>query len=295
MPRSLCRRVDEPQASSAVRGAGWLQAWVMAWLLALAWPALAQQAVPPLTARVTDLTGTLTPAQRQALETKLAELERSKGSQVAVLLVPTTQPESIEQFALRVAEAWRLGRKGVDDGVLLLVAKEDKALRIEVGYGLEGVIPDAVAKRIIADIMVPRFRAGDFAGGLDAGVDAISKLIAGEPLPPVPRQQAGESSTQVDLPVLLIFLLLAGGVLRALLGRLLGAGMAGGLAFFLTWWLVGSLLAGALLAMIVFVFTLAGGGGGLIHRGGGWGGGVGGGGFSGGGGGFGGGGASGRW
>lgn len=139
--------------------------------------------VPRLERRVTDLTGTLTDGERSALEQKLAAFERRKGSQIAVLIVPTTGPETIEQFGIRVAEAWRLGREGVDDGVLFLVAKEDRVLRLEVGYGLEGALPDATANRIVEDIVVPLFRVGDFDGGVNAGVDAMIGVIDGEPLP----------------------------------------------------------------------------------------------------------------
>ncbi len=130
--------------------------------------ALADVAVPPLKARVTDLTGTLSAQQQTALEQTLAAFEARKGSQIAVLIVPTTQPETVEQYALRVEETWKLGRKGVDDGALLVVAKDDRKLRIEVGYGLEGVLPDAIAKRIIAEDITPRFKQGDFYGGISA-------------------------------------------------------------------------------------------------------------------------------
>lgn len=271
----------------------------LALCLALAGPARGEVPVPPLSARVTDLTHTLSAEQRQALESRLAAFEAEKGSQLAVLLVPTTQPESIEQFSIRVAEAWKLGRKGVDDGVLLLVAKEDRALRIEVGYGLEGVIPDAVAKRVIEEIIVPRLRAGDFVGGVNAGAEALMNLVKGEALPaPVPQgaRHPGVAFFEDVLPVSLVLVFVVGSVLRALLGRLLGAGVASALAFAVGWWVLGSLLVAAVIAAIVFFITLAGGaGGGMVRGGGGGGGGFGGGGFSGGGGGFGGGGASGRW
>ena len=144
----------------------------------------AEVAVPPLKARVTDLTGTLSPSQRDTLERELQAFESRKGSQIAVLIVPTTRPEAIEQYSLRVAEAWKLGRKGADDGVLLLVAKDDRELRIEVGYGLEGVIPDAVAKRVVSEIIIPFFKQGDFYGGIHAGVVRLIRLVDGEPLPP---------------------------------------------------------------------------------------------------------------
>jgi uncharacterized protein len=264
--------------------------------LLLSWLALAEVAVPQLQARVTDLTATLTQAERAALEQRLAAFEAAKGSQIAVLIVPSTRPEGIEQYAIRVVESWRLGRKGVDDGVLLLVAKDDRVVRIEVGYGLEGVIPDAVAKRIIEERIVPRLHTGDFYGGLVAGVEAIIDRVSGEPLPPPARQaSSGAGFFEQVLPVAMMFVFVAGGLLRALLGRLLGAGVASAVAFFGAWLLLGSLLAALIIALIAFVITLAGvnlGGG---YGGGRWGGGLGGGGFSGGGGGFGGGGASGRW
>src|SRR3990172_8613367 len=158
-------------------------------LLLLCGAAQAEVAVPPLTQRVTDLTSTLDAQQIQTLASRLAEFEANKGAQLAVLIVPTTQPESIEQFGIRVVEAWKLGRKGVDDGALLLVAKDDRTLRIEVGYGLEGVIPDAIAKRIVSEIIVPRFREGDFAGGIRAGVEQMIRLVDGEPLPPPAEQR----------------------------------------------------------------------------------------------------------
>lgn len=254
---------------------------------AAAW---AQIAVPPLQSRVTDLTGSLDEATRASLENRLRELEQAKGSQLAVLLVPTTQPESIEQFGLRVAETWKLGRKGVDDGVLLLVAKDDRALRIEVGYGLEGAIPDAVAKRVIEEIIVPRFREGDFSGGVEAGARALARLIEGEALPPARGADGGVSGEDV-LSLAMMFIFVVGGILRAVFGALIGAAVAGGVAFLGAWWLLGSLGVGAVVGLLVFVLTLigianilgAGGGGGRS------------GGFGGGGGGFGGGGASGRW
>jgi uncharacterized protein len=146
--------------------------------------ALAQIAVPPLKARVTDLTGTFTREQATALEQTLAEFEKRKGTQIVVLLLPSVKPESIEQYGIRVGEAWKIGRKGIDDGLILIVAKEDRQLRFEVGYGLEGVIPDAIAKRVIEEDIVPRFRQGDFHGGVRAGVDRAMRLVEGEKLPP---------------------------------------------------------------------------------------------------------------
>ena len=158
--------------------------------LAIALVASAEVPVPPLKTRVTDLAGVLSVAQRDAIERTLADFESRKGSQIAVLIVPTTKPEEIAQYGIRVAEAWKLGRKGVDDGVLLLVAKNDRKVRIEVGRGLEGAIPDAVAKRIVAEIVTPRFKQGDFEGGIREGVDRIVKVIEGEPLPSPRRVSA---------------------------------------------------------------------------------------------------------
>ncbi|CAG4882855.1 conserved membrane protein of unknown function [Georgfuchsia toluolica] len=256
-------------------------------------------AIPPLAARVTDLTGTLTPEQKVQLENALAQVEAAKGAQVAILMLPTTQPETIEQFGIRLADAWKVGRKGVDDGVIVIVAKDDHHMRIEVGYGLEGAIPDAIAKRIVSDVMAPRFKQGDFYGGLQSAVDAIGKIINGEALPE-PRQRRGVNGFNLSdniIPVAMIFVFVIGGVLRAVLGRAAGASVGGVIAFFGAWLLLGSLFVAIIVALIAFVFTLAGGGrfGGPGMGGFGGGGFGGGGGFSGGGGGFGGGGASGRW
>ena len=155
--------------------------------------AWAQVPVPDLSQRVTDLTATLSAEQVSALENKLAAFEAKQGSQIAVLIVPTTQPEDIAQFGIRVADAWKIGRKNVDDGVILIVAKDDRKLRLEVGYGLEGAIPDAVAKRVIAETITPYFKSGDFAGGIDAGVTQLIGLIEGESLP-APSERAGCST-----------------------------------------------------------------------------------------------------
>lgn len=282
----------------------------LAWALvfaAIAWPLYAEVAVPPLKARVTDFTGTLTNAQRNALEERLAAFEARKGSQIAVLLVPTTHPESIEQYAIRVAEQWKLGRKGIDDGVLLLVAMKDRAVRIEVGYGLEGILPDAAAKRIIEDHIIPRFKLGDMSGGIHSGVERIMGTIEGEPLPAPKPRSAPRVSGWENLIVLGFFLVfVVGGVLRAMLGRVGGSGVVGAVAGFIAWFVIGSAIAALLIGIVLFVLSLFGGAAAPGYRGrhggwyptGGWssgGGGFGGGGFSGGGGGFGGGGASGRW
>jgi len=268
--------------------------------LLLCGAAQAEVPVPPLSARVTDLTATLDAQQKQALEARLAAFEKNKGAQLAVLLVPTTQPETIEQFALRVAEAWKLGRKGVDDGALLLVAKDDRALRIEVGYGLEGALNDATAKRIIAEIITPFFKRGEFYAGIDAGTAAMMRVIEGEPLPP-PQRAAASGSYDIESLLFIAFglVVVVGGMLRALLGRFPAALLMGGGLGLLAWLVAASLFAALLVGVMAFLFVLLGGSGrglGGHSRGGfGHGGFGGGGGFSGGGGGFGGGGASGRW
>ncbi|MGH8461079.1 MAG: TPM domain-containing protein [Stenotrophobium sp.] len=290
---------------AALRGLA--AALALSWLL-LAVPGWADDvAVPTLGARVTDLTGTLTNPQIAALEQKLAAFEQQKGSQIAVLIVPTTQPETIDQYSIRVVDAWKLGRKKVDDGALLLVSKNDHQLRIEVGYGLEGVLPDAIANRIIDEIIVPDFRKGDFYGGINDGILHMMGVIQGEQLPPPPAvhaRQAGGGNIGANLLVPFFILFSIGHVLRRLMGTgsasaIVGAG-TGLFAFFILGSL--ALAAGAgLLAIIAALALYSGAAGGLPmiggFGGGGFGGGGfgGGGGFSGGGGGFGGGGASGSW
>lgn len=275
---------------------GWLVAVLAAFTV---WAA--DVAVPQLTARVTDLTGTLTGDQRASLEQKLAAFEASKGSQIAVLIVPTTAPEAIEQYSIRVVEQWKLGRKGVDDGALLLVAKNDRTMRIEVGYGLEGALPDAIAKRIVAETITPYFKAGDFYGGISAGVDQMMKVIQGEPLPPPARQTSAKRGADwgSTLPVVLFGALFLGGVMRNLLGRFMGAAATGGIAGAVVWMLFSAMGVALVAGVMAFIFALMTGGRGFGGGFGGWGGGGGGwssgGGFGGGGGGFGGGGASGRW
>lgn len=150
--------------------------------------------IPELTGRIVDLTNTLSFREVEKLEKKLKDLEDRKGSQIAVLIIPTTGLETIEEYSIKVAEKWKIGRKGIDDGVILIISKHDRRLRIEVGYGLEGVIPDAVAKRIIEEIIVPNFKKGNFYEGIDKGVDAIIKLLEGESLPK-PKKE-GEKLSQ---------------------------------------------------------------------------------------------------
>lgn len=257
----------------------------------------AQVSVPELSRRVTDLTGTLTADQAAALENKLAAFEARKGSQIAVLIVPTTQPEDIAQFGIRVADTWKIGRKNIDDGVILIVAKDDRKLRLEVGYGLEGVIPDAIAKRVIAETITPYFKTGDFAGGIEAGVDQLIRLIEGEPLP-APVRERGAGLDEGAFMFVLIGGLLAGFVLSALVGRVMGGMLAGlGSAAVITV-LFGLSFLAVMIGLMVFFLVGARGvsgiGGGWPGRGGGGFGG-GGGSWGGGGGGFGGGGSSGSW
>ncbi|TAN77895.1 MAG: YgcG family protein [Gallionella sp.] len=269
--------------------------------LLLVGAAQADVAVPPLTRRVTDLTATLDAQQTQTLESRLTSFEAEKGAQLAVLIVPTTQPETIEQFGIRVVEAWKLGRKGADDGALLLVAKDDRTLRIEVGYGLEGVLNDATAHRIVDEVIVPRFKRGEFYPGIESGTAAMMRVIDGEPLPP-PRRAAASGTYDIESLLFIGFglVVVAGGMLRAMLGRFPAAMLMGGVLGGLAWLMVAPLLVALLVGLMAFVFVLLGGSGrGLGGYGGGFGGsrggGFGGGGFGGGGGGFGGGGASGRW
>ncbi|MDD2845743.1 MAG: TPM domain-containing protein [Rhodoferax sp.] len=277
--------------------------------------AQAQQAVPALSSHVVDTTGTLAVGQRDALEARLSEFEASSGAQVVVLLVPSTQPEDIASYANRVANSWKIGRKDIGDGLLLIVAVQDRKLRIEVAKTLEGAIPDLLAKRIIDEAITPRFKQGDYAGGIDAGLTRIMGLIRGEALPE-PNQTSSKNAGGFDWMELGIFLFVAvpviGAVARSMLGNRLGAiatgGVAGGIAMLLT----ASLLIAGLAGVAAIIFTLVQNTPGLrnsgLHRGGrngGWGhgggfggggGGFGGGGFgSGGGGDFGGGGASGDW
>lgn len=259
-------------------------------------------AIPSLTARVTDLTATLSGDQKAVLEQQLADLEARKGAQLVVLILPTTQPEAIEQFSIRLFDAWKVGRKGVDDGVMLIVAKDDRRLRIEVGYGLEGALNDATAKRIISETITPFFKNGDFPGGINAGVTAIVKIIDGEQLPELSGVAgSGAKMNITDMPEglligVLVAVVLGGTVLRHLLGNLVGCGLVGCLTGGLGWLFVGGMsgiIGGALLGIFLAIFgldiVLSG-----IFSGGGRGG-SGGGGFSGGGGSGGGGGASGSW
>lgn len=272
---------------------GFLVALLLGWAFAEA----AEVPVPPLTGRVVDLTGTLTSGEIASLTRKLEDFEDRKGSQIAVLMVPTTQPETIEQFSIRVADAWKVGRKNIDDGAILVIAKNDRHVRIEVGYGLEGTLTDATTRRIIDEDITPKFTNGDFYGGISAGLDHMMRVIDGEELPaPEPGHwKNSPPSDNIDVPGLIFVVLIVSGILRAVLGRLVGSAATGVLVGVLAWVVAGSLpisvilgVTAFLLAFIIGVFAMPGSGaysGGRSRDGG----------FSGGGGGFGGGGASGNW
>lgn len=295
--------------SIATRIAVGLLAWLMASLApAVTWELQRDglRPVPPLTSPVTDLTATISAPERQALEAKLRNWETQTTNQLVVLIVPTTAPETIEDYSIRVADAWKIGQKGKDNGAILLVAKDDKRLRIEVGYGFEGVLTDVTSRRIIAETIAPYFKQGQFAAGINAGVDRIMSVVdKGEPLPPPGKVERRPQRGNIDFGTLLIILLVAvpviGTVLRSIFGTLGGSVVGAGIAGAAAWFIAASLLiagGAAVVAFVIILFSSLGGRGMWIPMGGGggWGGGgFGGGGFSGGGGGFGGGGASGGW
>lgn len=290
----------------------WL-GWVLGMALlclAASWPTWAQQAqIPALQERVTDTTASIDAETLQHLTQTLAALEQRKGAQIAVLMVPSLDGEAIESYAQRAFEQWKLGRSGVDDGILFVIAKDDRRLRIEVGYGLEGAVTDLQAGRIIREQVAPRFQQGDFAGGVAAGVDSLVKLVDGEELPPPPAaSQASSGSWDMEWLDWLLPLIIAAVALPPVLAA---AGAA-----LLLYLLTGNVVAAALGAMVAFLLSLAGrsagsgprGGSSSVSRRGGissggfgsssgssWGGGSSGGGFGGGGGRSGGGGASGGW
>jgi uncharacterized protein len=264
-------------------------------------------AIPDLSERVTDLTQSLSIADKAQIEEKLSAFEKKKGSQIAVLMVPSTKPEEIDQYSIRVVEKWKIGRKKVDDGILILVAKEDHKIRIEVGYGLEGAVPDVTAKRVISEIIAPKFKQGNFAGGLSDGIDKLIGLVDGEalPAPIASKHKFGIADISGLLPILLFGGLISGLFLRSLFGTFPGSFVNGSLIGGILWFFGLSLLGAGLLALIAFFITMMLGGHGIngYHRGytggmgsgGGFSSGGGGDVFSGGGGGFGGGGASGSW
>ena len=256
------------------------------------------QPVPAYTSRVTDNTQSMAAEDIAQLESQIAAFEARKASQIALLIVPTTAPETIEQFSLRVAEAWKLDRKGVDDGVLVIVAKDDRTLRIEVGYGLEGALNDATARRIIDEIMVPHLRMGYVFNASQDGLRAIMRVIDGEALPPPAPAKAedGHGIPPEEFPLyflMLLALIITGVVVRKRFGRLITGTTCGLLAGGWTWFFTESIGAtgGTLFLVLVGVALSDGssGSGGSSGR-------SSSGGSSGGGGGsFGGGGSSGRW
>ena len=259
-------------------------------------------AIPPLKALATDLTGTLSQQELAQLDAKLKAFEQKKGSQIALLIVPTTQPEDIAQYSIRVADAWKLGREKVDDGVLVLIAKDDRKMRIEVGYGLEGPIPDLTAKRVISEFISPKFKQGDFYGGLDEGIDKLIGLVDGEALPAPSSNASNGKAIANILPLLLFGGLVSGLFLRSRFGTFFGSAINGGLLGGVVALLGVALGGAAIFAFVAFIVTMmmgnSGGIGGIPgggYGGGGFGGGGSGGWGGGGGGGFGGGGASGDW
>lgn len=260
-------------------------------------------AIPALKSRVTDLTQTLTTDQQSQLEAKLKAFELAKGSQITVLIVPSTRPEEIEQYSIRVVDTWKLGREKQDDGILVLVAKNDHKVRIEVGQGLEGAIPDLIAKRIISEVMSPSFKQGDFYGGVNNAVDKLMDLTSGEKLEPSPEVRHTNMSFDNSLALFVIGCIVVGAFLSSILGRLFGAGATAGIIGGISWFILGTLGMSIFVAIMAFLFTLVmpylfdGTRGDGTYSSGSYGGGFGSSNdsFSGGGGGFSGGGASGDW
>jgi len=223
--------------------------------------AFADVAVPPLVGRVVDTTGTLSASDVAAQSQRLLDFQKRKGSQIAVLIVPTTAPETIEQYSLRAAETWKIGRKKIDDGALLVIAKNDHRLRIEVGYGLEGALTDVTARRIIDEVIVPRFKAGDFTGGIAAGLTRMIGVVDGERLPaPKPEASHGPepdwNALSSFLPFALFGALFVGSFLRALFGTLAGSVVSGGVVAVIAWLVVGSLIAAVALGGLAFLIVL---------------------------------------
>lgn len=265
--------------------------------------------IPKLEKRVTDQTATLSAADESRIEARLKAFEAEKGAQIAVLIVATTQPETVFDFSLRVVDAWKLGRKGIDDGVLFVIAKNDRKLQILTGRGTQGVLTDAMSKRIISEVVAPKFRASDFAGGIEAGVGKIIDVLKGEALPPPPQKKVAVqqgADIQSFLMLGVFAAIFVGPLLRSLLGRFLGATATGGAVGAAAWWLAGGMIFPIVAGVIIFFVVLLMGAVSLPggrRGGGGWstggwssgGGSSGGGGFSGSGGGFDGGGASGDW
>jgi uncharacterized protein len=293
------REPGTPQPATWLR---WFLLALCCWFVSAASAAEGDlQLVPKLTARVTDTTATLSPADVTRISARIEQFEAAKGGQIAVLLVDTTAPEAIFDFAFRVGESWKLGRKGVDDGVLLVVAKADRKIQILTGPGIQGALTDAMSKRVISEVIAPRFRQGNYAEGIYQGVDKIAAVIDGEALP-APKTRAAAKSVDRENLFFIAFAaaLFIGPILRSIFGRFIGATATAGATGAVAWWIAGGVLFPVFVGIIVFLIALfAGiggrGGGGFSTGGGGWSGGSGGGGFSGGGGSFDGGGASGDW
>lgn len=280
---------------------------------ALQLAAISLEALPTLNSRVVDKTNTLSAAEQGSLTKKLEAFESAKGSQIVVAIIPTTGDETIEQYGIRLAESWKIGREKVDDGILLIVAKNDRKLRIEVGYGLEGVVPDAIAKRIIENIILPEFRSGSFYAGINHGTDVLIDLVNGEPLPPAISKKSNKKNKGLPISGVWIVFVFVGLILQSLAVRLFGkknknnVKFVFGIFFFLVLWFIVGFFMAIVSTVLIFMFgsgssTFGGGGRGRYYGGGfygggsSWGGGSSGfGGFSGGGGSFGGGGASGSW
>ncbi|MEO8103656.1 MAG: TPM domain-containing protein [Betaproteobacteria bacterium] len=286
---------------------------VLAWLACLSMGVHAAegdpQPIPKLDKRVIDLTATLSAEEEARIAARLKEFEAQKGAQIAVLIVGTTQPEAIFDYSLRVGEAWKLGRKGVDDGVLFVIAKNDRKMQILTGPGLQGTLTDAMSKRIISEIVGPKFRAGDFAGGIEQGVDKMIAVLQGEALPPPAKKRVASTSVNYENFLVLGFIaaMVVGPLLRSLLGRFMGATTTGAVTGAAAWFIAGGMVFPIIAGVIIFIIVMmmgamnfpGGRGGGGWTGGGGSSGGWSGGGssdsFSGGGGSFDGGGASGDW
>lgn len=312
MPTVLAWRVTQMAVRRLSRIVA-LTAWAMLLVLPQAWAQARTEGgvlpVPALTGHVVDQAQALSSDAARALDDKLSRFEAERGTQMVVLLVPTTQPEDIAAYAQRVGDTWKIGRREVGDGLLLVVALQDRRVRIEVAKALEGAVPDLAASRVIEQAITPSFRRGDIAAGLNAGVDRLMALITGENLPaPQATGSNGARRPGFGLDQLFVFGLIGipivSGVLGAIFGRKAGALLTGAVGGGIVWVITASLLLGLAGGVMAVVLALAmgkggrggpGGFGGWGPPGGGWGGGGGGGWSSGGGGDFGGGGASGRW
>lgn len=276
----------------------------MAWvILSIVPDAHALQAIPTLESPVMDMTDTLTSEQQSTLTQQLSTFAQTHGSQIVVLIVDSTAPEDIAQYSIRLAEAWKIGREKEDDGVILIVAKHDRKIRIEVGRGLEGAIPDIIAKRIITEILAPAFRLGDYFGGIEAASQQLMRLIHGESLPAPSKGPSVDERLFQSFPLLILAAIFSGMILRGIFGTFLGSAFNGALVAGCVGFLGGAMTLMLFAGVAGFLFTMAmsGRGGDMVghypngYGGFGHGGYHGGDVFRGGGGTFGGGGASGDW